>query len=89
MVPQKIDEIYAWVATEADGGEGIPAITMSGVAYPLVGADLDRMEAYRPYAQFLSDSGIPVRLVKASVLETVEVLEPAAENDNSIDPTAP
>jgi hypothetical protein len=49
--PKKITSLYAWVATVADGGEGIPAaiITMAdgNCAMPLFGADMDRMNSLR------------------------------------------
>lgn len=47
---QKIEKIYAWVATEEDGGEGILGVQLTDVFMPLVGADLERMESFRGYA---------------------------------------
>jgi hypothetical protein len=64
--PKRIDALYAWVATEPDGGEGvcgadIPAL---GGMVPLVGADLERMRSLRPYAELTRRaSGCRVRLI--------------------------
>jgi len=57
MVPKKIDELWAWICTETDGSEGVPAISMNlnGVDHmaPMIGADRDRVESYRPYVMDL------------------------------------
>ena len=69
---QKIEAIYAWVATESDGGEGICSALMGDVHMPLVGADRQRMESLRPYAEAAARHfGVPVRLVRFSTLETL------------------
>jgi len=66
---QKIDKLYAWIATEPDGGEGVcaahfgPAIGWA----PLVGADRERIESYRQFAEEARKiSGYPVRMVEFS-----------------------
>lgn len=72
----KITAIYAWVATEAEGGEGIPAILLNDGAWmPLIGADIDRVKSLKKYAeQHRRDTGQPVRLVRFSKTEDLEVL---------------
>jgi len=61
---QRIEKLYAWVAEEADGGEGIVGWRFDGVGWtPLIGADKDRIESYRPYAEAcVAEMGVPVRL---------------------------
>jgi hypothetical protein len=62
---QTIDKLFAWVATEPDGGEGICAGTLPGMPgmTPLIGADHDRIESFRPYAAVVRQmTGYPVRL---------------------------
>jgi hypothetical protein len=49
-MPQRIDRLFAWVVTHADGGQGIPSIRVGGMALPLVGADLARMNSLRDSA---------------------------------------
>lgn len=74
---QSIDALYAWVATEPDGGEGIIAALIPGMPgmTPLVGADMDRMRSYRPFAEMARiGSGYPVRLVRFGSREDLEVL---------------
>jgi hypothetical protein len=65
---QPIERLYAWVATEADGGEGVCAMSMpDGMMMPLVGADMARIESLRAHARSVAvASGCPVRLVEFS-----------------------
>lgn len=78
--PKKVDAIYAWIATEPDGGEGICAMEIvldeRPMFTPLIGCDMDRVESLREMAvQIREKSGCPVRLVRfAGPLETLEVL---------------
>lgn len=75
-MPLTIDAIYAWVAIEADGSEGVCACQVSGLMMPLVGADIDRIKSLRRYAEHTSAvTGCPVRLVRFSRREDLEVLE--------------
>jgi hypothetical protein len=61
---QKIERIYAWVATEPDGGEGIVSTLLGDTHYPLIGADKARIESFREFAQLAGKvSGYPVHLI--------------------------
>lgn len=72
---QSIDALYAWVATDSDGGEGVCSAQIGDVHMPLVGADIDRMKSLRPYAQTLrAATGYPVRLVRFSQRDDLEEL---------------
>jgi hypothetical protein len=60
---QKIEKLYAWVVTEPDGGEGIPAADIGSMAMPMVGADRERMESLREFAEHVHQvTGYPVKL---------------------------
>jgi len=77
MKGQRIDALYAWVATEPDGGEGVAAMNIPslGGMMPLVGADLDRMKSLRIWAEQVRElSGCPMRLVRFSFREDMEIL---------------
>lgn len=75
MEPNKITELYAWVCTEPDGGEGIPAANLGGMPMPLVGADKARIESLRPYAEDVAyQLGLPVKLVRFTNMEVLEHL---------------
>jgi hypothetical protein len=64
---QKIERLYAWVATEPDGGEGVCSMLLGGVQMPLIGADMARVESLAPHAALVARmSGYPVRLVEFS-----------------------
>lgn len=78
MMPKQIIDFYAWVATEPDGGEGVPAIDIGGgVIMPLVGADRERVESLRPHAMAVCHMlGHPIKLVRFHGIETLESHEP-------------
>lgn len=75
--PQKITELYAWVCTEDDGGDGVPATKLGNLVYPLIGADKQRVESMRPHALKVAQiTGRPIKLMKFSKMEFVEQVEP-------------
>lgn len=70
---QKIEKLYAWIATEKDEGEGIISMRVGNTQYPMVGADVERMESLRTYARRVeAASGCPVNLVCFSTREVLE-----------------
>jgi hypothetical protein len=70
---QSIDRIYAWIAVEPDGGEGILSAQIGEVHMPLVGADKERIESLREYAKMIHLKTLyPIKLV---VFETKTILE--------------
>lgn len=72
---QSIDALYAWVATEPDGGEGVCSAQIGDTHYPLVGADMARIKSYRRHAELIHRmTGYPVRLVRFAHREDIEVL---------------
>jgi hypothetical protein len=46
-MPQSIDALYAWVATNPDGNEGVCSMQLGAVHMPLIGADMDRVKSLR------------------------------------------
>jgi hypothetical protein len=74
---KRIDAMFAFVAEDADG-EGFCAFRDSdGSSFPLVGADVARLDEMRRVAQAIADgSGRPIRLLRFSVREEVEAIEP-------------
>jgi hypothetical protein len=74
--PKKITEMWAWVCTEDDGGEGLPAFEIRGMVMPLVGADRKRVDSLRPYAEsVVNNMGLPMKLVKFTNMEVVELID--------------
>jgi hypothetical protein len=72
---QSIDALYAWVATEPDGGEGVCSTQIGDMHFPLVGADMDRIKSFRQHAEMIHRAtGYPVRLVRFSRREDLEEL---------------
>lgn len=73
---QKIAALYAWVAEEPDGGEGVCSGFIGGVQMPLIGTDMDRIKSLRPFPrQARVLSGYPIRLVRYAHREVLEELE--------------
>jgi hypothetical protein len=74
-MPQTIDALYAWVATEPSGDEGVCSMQLGAVHMPLIGADMDRVKSLREHAELVRQAtGYPVRLVRFSRREDLEEL---------------
>ena len=76
---QKITALYAWVAEEPDGSEGVCSAQLDLLGrlthMPLVGADLDCIRSLHDYAEMTRRlTGYPVRLVRYSQREDFEKL---------------
>ena len=71
-----IDELFAFVAEEEEGEEGVIGMVLempvTGNTFtPLVGADMDRMESLKPYALDIAKaSGKKVVLKKFKLVST-------------------
>jgi len=73
----KIEKIYAYVATEAPGDEGILAMFLPGTHtwFPLVGADMERINSLKPYAEKVArQTNKRVVLAEFSVRKDLEVI---------------
>jgi len=69
---QKIERLYAWIATEPDGGEGVCSMQLGDMHMPLIGADTARIESLAPQAAMIArTSGYPVRLVEFSTRRVI------------------
>jgi hypothetical protein len=87
MSAEKIERLYAWIATDAEGQDGVPAVMGSGVALPLVGADKARIESFRPEAEDLAhNAGFRVRLVEFTQMVVLETLTPPGGVTGKRDP---
>jgi hypothetical protein len=86
MAGQKIDSLFAWVATEPDGGEGVIGGTLPGMPgpTPFIGADKARVECFREAAEQVAQlTGYPVRLKVFSggvVIDEIARVEEASGN---------
>ncbi len=68
--------MFAFIALDEDGTEGVVGYPTSQGMLPLVGADMARVDSLRPYAQQIARSnGVPVTLVRFSVREDIETYE--------------
>lgn len=75
----RITELYAYViADTGPDDEGVPAfLGPNGIWMPMMGADRERAEQLRSRAQLAATAaGKPIKLIRATGLEVVEVIEP-------------
>ena len=80
--PRPVTEMWAWIVTEANGGEGVAACEMviDGQRFlmPLVGADEARVRSLEPQARFVAQrTGLQVALRRFGGNTTIETI-PAA-----------
>lgn len=76
---EKIEVVYAFIATDTDGSEGIPAfVAENNLVMPMVGADMDRVETLRPIAEEMAlMKGIVITLAKFDNREDLERFVPS------------
>jgi hypothetical protein len=76
---QRIERLYAYVAVEADGGEGVAAWRGPGMLglMPMIGADQQRVRALRPEAQKVAaELGRPIILCRFERRVELERIDP-------------
>jgi hypothetical protein len=79
-MPQTITSLYAWIATQADGSEGVPGMQLEvqGVPMmmPLMGADQERLDSLREYVEMIASysPGVRMRLCRFDLVEEIEEL---------------
>jgi hypothetical protein len=79
----KITELFAFICTDENGDEGIPAINLIGMVMPLIGADRKRIESLREAGQDSANkTGRQVRIAVFRGMEVIEVLEPQPKPNN-------
>jgi hypothetical protein len=75
-----ITELYAFIAVDADGDEGITGFCAAdGTWMPLIGADMARVGHLRPIAQLIADATgatIELRYFSASATRALETIIP-------------
>lgn len=70
--------LYAFVAKDTTGQEGIVAAPINGQIMPLVGADLERIQSLMPYAQLAANArGCDITLALFSGRTDVETIHPS------------
>lgn len=74
----RIDQMFAFILLDDDNTEGIPAFHRTdGMAMPMVGADMTRVESLRGMAVHMARlHKKKVTLVKFTKREELEVFEP-------------
>ena len=74
----RIDQMFAFIAKDHDGTEGVCAMLVDGTWMPMVGADVARVESLKPIAQDLArQGGCDITLAVFSGRKDVEVIRAA------------
>jgi hypothetical protein len=77
LLPLKVETLWAFIASDERGDEGLPAATVGDVLVPLIAADPARVESLRDIAQMLADnSRRAITLYKFTGREKVEIIQP-------------
>ena len=72
-----INEMYAYIAVDGDGDEGVCAFWSEGSWYPMVGADQERTDALRDMAQSIAnETDTTLELRRYSGVEMLETITP-------------
>lgn len=73
-----MDQVFVYACYDPqEMCEGIPSIHLGGHAFPLLGADEERVRSLRNAAkQVANESGKPVKLLKFSKREVIETIYP-------------
>lgn len=73
----KIEKMFAFVAEDGKGGEGVCGTLMGNKWVALVGADLERVEVLRPIAQDIANmTKQNIKLIYFSERTEMEVIKP-------------
>lgn len=76
----KIKKMWAFIATEPDGTEGVCALRVGNDWMPMVAADQDRVESLKVAAQQIANhSGATIQLVEFDVRRNVERIHPRSK----------
>lgn len=77
MMPLIIEKLYAWISEDDDGQQGVIAFTpaFNAMTLPLVGADMARIESFRPYIEKIAEeSKKKILLMEFSSMKVLEVI---------------
>lgn len=75
--PLQIHKVYAWIYTDNEGGEGVPAAFISGVPLPLIAFSERAARSLKPMARNLANQlGRPLTFVEFSVRTEIETIHP-------------
>lgn len=76
-MPDRCDQIFAFICTDDDGNEGVAAQMTPMGWMPLLGANQERIDSCRDVAQGIADAtGSPIELVVFTNRTSVETLTP-------------
>lgn len=71
----KIEKMFAFVCKDDDGNEGVIGHKIGNIMYPLVGADMERIESLKPLALSIQQAtGKQVYLISFDKRTVLEVL---------------
>jgi hypothetical protein len=76
-VAKRITEMFAFVCTDEDGDEGVIGYTDGINWFPMVGADMARVESLMPMAQtMVNTTKSPIRILRFGSMELIGEVNP-------------
>lgn len=74
----KIERLFAYVATDPDDdSEGVCSVQIGQVHFPMVGADMERMNSLWPHAERIAQAtGREIRLVLFDNAQVIDTINP-------------
>lgn len=76
----RINQMFAFVLVDEDGTEGVPAVQVEGVWFPLMGADMARVDSLKRLAlQEPSFRGKRLTIVRFGHRETIGTIDRTSE----------
>ncbi len=82
LLPFKIETLYAFIAQDGTGHEGLPAMHVGDAWMPLIAADEKRLDQLREIAQVLADGAQDkIVLCKFERRVELEVISPQHERN--------
>jgi hypothetical protein len=77
MSSHEVNEVYAFLAVDAEGAEGVPAAQLGDMLMPLVAADQARLDDLRPIARQLASAyGMKITVARFTRREDIETILP-------------
>jgi hypothetical protein len=74
----RIEQMFAFICEDQPNDEGVVGVPFDGNHIsPLVGADMERVESLKPFAQLVADKlGKKIKIVVFSKREEIGLIEP-------------
>jgi hypothetical protein len=79
LLPYEIEQVFAFIATDDKGQEGVCCMMQGGLAMPLIGTDQARVDSLMPIAKEIARHvwNKQIRLVRFHQREDLQLITPS------------